>query len=204
MIWTVDGDGTITFLNSACQATTGYTTQEMRLGADMTAPEKLRAAHDALARKWDGDPSKQYEIQISAKDGRSVHLEVSSALLERAGAPACILAIARDITARKEAQESLRQNAENFEYLFSNHPCRCGFRPQTLQFLEVNQAAVDKYGYSRGIPGDVLGRSANTRRDASLTGLPPPVPPGGHGDAGHWRHLAKNGRIIDAQVSGAR
>jgi two-component system cell cycle sensor histidine kinase/response regulator CckA len=202
MIWTVDGDGAVTFLNSACQATTGYTGQEMVQAAEMIVPEKLRATHAALARKWDGDPSKQYEIQISAKDGRAVYLEVSSALLERAGAPACILAIARDITARKEAQESLRQNAENFEYLFSNHPMPMWvFDPQTLQFLEVNQAAVEKYGYSReeflAMSSADLRPPGEARRLREFHGE---LPPGGHGDAGHWQHLAKNGRIIEAKV----
>jgi two-component system cell cycle sensor histidine kinase/response regulator CckA len=202
MIWTVDGDGAVTFLNSACQATTGYTGQEMVQAAEMIVPEKLRATHAALARKWDGDPSKQYEIQISAKDGRAVYLEVSSALLERAGAPACILAIARDITARKEAQESLRQNAENFEYLFSNHPMPMWvFDPQTLQFLEVNQAAVEKYGYSReeflAMSSADLRPPGEARRLREFLGE---LPPGGHGDAGHWQHLAKNGRIIEAKV----
>ena len=98
-------------------------------------------------RRWDGDPSKHYEIQILAKDNRAIALEVSSKLLERAGTPACVLAIARDITARKEAEESLRQNAENFEYLFSNHPMPMWvFDVETLQFLEVNQAGRAKHG----------------------------------------------------------
>jgi two-component system cell cycle sensor histidine kinase/response regulator CckA len=202
MIWTVDADGTVTFLNSACQAITGYTRQELRLGADIGAPDNLRAAHAALARKWDGDPSKQYEIQILAKDGRAVDLEVSSALLERAGAPACILAIARDITARKQAQESLRQNAENFEYLFSNHPMPMWvFDAQTLEFLEVNQAAVEKYGYSRE---EFLAMSSADLRTPGETerfrDYLRELTPGGHGDAGHWPHLAKNGRIVEAHI----
>jgi two-component system, cell cycle sensor histidine kinase and response regulator CckA len=202
MIWTVDEDATVTFLNSACQSTTGYTRQEMLQGDEIIAPEKLRVTHAALARKSDCDPSKQYEIQILAKDNRAVHLEVSSALLERAGAPDCILAIARDVTLRKETQESLRQNAENFEYLFSNHPMPMWvFDPHTLQFLEVNQAAVDKYGYSRqeflAMSSADLRPPGEARRLRNfLRGLPA----GDHGDAGHWRHLAKNGRIIDAEV----
>ncbi len=202
MIWTVDGDGTVTFLNSACQAVTGYTRQELLQGADIAALENLRAAHQALARKWDGDPSKHYEIQIPAKDGRTVDLEVSSAFLERAGAPSCVLAIARDITARKQVQESLRQNAENFEYLFSNQPVPMWvFDAQTLQFLEVNQAAVQKYGYSReeflAMSSADLRPPGETQRFRDYLGE---SPQGGHGNAGQWPHLSKNGRIINTEV----
>jgi PAS domain S-box-containing protein len=202
MIWTVDGDGTVTFLNSACQAITGYTRQELLQGADLLAPKNLRASHAALARKWDGDPSRHYEIQILAKDDRAVDLEVSSTFLERAGTPSCVLAIGRDITARKEAQESLRQNAENFEYLFSNHPMPMWvFDVKTLQFLEVNQAAIEKYGYSReeflAMPSADLRPPGEARRFRDYLRE---LQPGGRGEAGHWTHLAKNGRIIDVEV----
>jgi hypothetical protein len=171
-------------------------------GADLLSPKNLRASHAALARKWDGDPSKHYEIQILAKDNRAITLEVSSTLLERAGTPACVLAIARDITARKEAEESLRQNAENFEYLFSNHPMPMWvFDVETLQFLEVNQAAIAKYGYSRqeflAMPSADLRPPGEARRFRDYLR---DLQPGGHGEAGHWVHLAKNGRIIDVEV----
>src|SRR5262249_2554737 len=152
LIWTVDLAGSVTFLNSACQTITGYSKEEL-LGkslTDLIAPEHREAARQAMTQKWDGRQPRQCEIQILPKDGSTVTLDLPSALPEHGGAPAGVLAIARDITARKQAQEAVRRSAEYFEYLFSNHPMPMWvFDAETLGFLEVNQAAVEQYGYSR-------------------------------------------------------
>src|SRR5438876_2451478 len=110
MIWTLDPDGAVTFLNSACETITGYTKQELT-GKELA---KLARAEDL-----DGTP---FEIRILAKDGSPIELEVNSAILDRDGKPAGFLAIARDITVRKQAHEILRRNAQEFEFLFANHP----------------------------------------------------------------------------------
>src|SRR5205814_10422556 len=122
--WTVDLAGNVMFLNSACEAVTGYTKQEL-IGkelADLLPPQSLETARQSLTRKWETETSTHFEIRILAKDGGSVDLEVNSAILERDGKPVCILAIARDITERKHTQAAMRRSAEEFEYLFSNHP----------------------------------------------------------------------------------
>jgi PAS domain S-box-containing protein len=97
MIWTVDLRGTVTFLNSACEQITGYTKQEL-LGKDLSEmidPGNLERAREALSRKWKSEKSTSFDIQVVAKSGRRVDLEVNSAILERDGTPAGILAIAR-------------------------------------------------------------------------------------------------------------
>src|SRR5215470_1222883 len=102
IIWTIDLEGNVTFLNSACEAITGYTKQEL-IGkelADLVAPQNLEATRRALARKWESQKATHYEIQVLAKDGRAVDLEVNSSILERGGLPVGVLAIARDISER--------------------------------------------------------------------------------------------------------
>ena len=204
MLWTVDLSGAVTFLNSACQNITGYTKQEL-LGkslADMVPPENLERVREALSQKWDLEQSRRYEIQILAKNGSIVDLEVTSSLIEHGGRPAGLLAIARDVTVRKQAQEALRQSAQNFEYLFANHPMPMWvFDLKTHQFLEVNQAAAEKYGYSRGeflaMPATALRPPGDTARFLAYLDH---AAPDGFGDAGHWRHVTKSGRIIDTEV----
>ena len=170
--------------------------------ADLVAPQNLDATRRALGRKWETDKSTHFEIQILAKNGSAVELEVSSSILEQDGKPAGVLAIARDITERKQAQAALRRSAEEFEYLFSRHPQPMWvFDSRTLEFLEVNQAAVRKYGYSRE---EFLRMTATDLRPSEE------VPKlmahlgarllGGSGNAGRWRHCTKDGAIIDVEV----
>jgi two-component system cell cycle sensor histidine kinase/response regulator CckA len=203
MIWSVDMAGSVTFLNSACETVTGYTKEEL-LGktlAEMLAPENLDSARQDLSRKWTGEKSRRYEIQILGKDGRTIHLDVTSALIERGGYPAGMVAIARDVTSRRQTQEALRKNAENFEYLFSNHPMPMWvFDLETTRFLEVNQAAVEKYGYSRdqflAMSAAALQPAGDAQRFNEYIGN---LDAAGHGTVA-WRHLNKSGRIIETEV----
>lgn len=63
---------------------------------------------------------------------------------------ALILATVRDISDRKRLEESLRLSEERYKLLFDKSPLpKWVFDMETLKLLEVNDAAVDHYGYSR-------------------------------------------------------
>lgn len=62
-----------------------------------------------------------------------------------------------DVTERVEAQERAREAERQFRILFERNPVPFWlFDLQNLRFLEVNQAAVERYGYSRD---ELLGMS---------------------------------------------
>jgi PAS domain-containing protein len=55
-----------------------------------------------------------------------------------------------DVTDLKEAQEKLENSEKYFRYLFHHNPLPMWiYDLQTYKFLDVNDAAVSKYGYSR-------------------------------------------------------
>jgi two-component system, cell cycle sensor histidine kinase and response regulator CckA len=95
----------------------------------------------------------------------------------------------------------LPKTAVNFRALFINHPEPMWvYDLKTLHCLEVNEAAVERYGYSRA---DFL--------RTLLTDIHPPedVPHlvedvvrtrAGVQHSGEWRHLHKDGRLIDVEV----
>src|SRR6266508_1097030 len=56
----------------------------------------------------------------------------------------------RDITKRERTEEGLRESEANFRLLFTAHPHPMWvYDLQTLQLLEVNNAAIAHYGYAR-------------------------------------------------------
>jgi|GEM_PF-4037218 len=56
----------------------------------------------------------------------------------------------RDITEAVEARNDLKASEERYRYIFNNNPEPMWiFDPGTLNFLEVNNAAVEKLGYTR-------------------------------------------------------
>lgn len=106
-----------------------------------------------------------------------------------------------DISERKRAEETLRYNEKKYRLLFENNPLPMWiYGLKDLKFLEVNNAAINKYGYSReeflnmtlkdirpehDIPA-LLEDVANTHSDYNM--------------AGSWRHIKKNGEIIYVDI----
>jgi PAS domain S-box-containing protein len=112
----------------------------------------------------------------------------------------------RDISDRKQAEASLRESEARHRQLFDGNPMPLlVFEHETLRFLEVNEAAVKCYGYSR-----------EEFRTLTLRDIRPPedVPSmieyvhkfvvggvsRGVGFAGAWRHRRKDGTIIEVEI----
>ena len=69
--------------------------------AQTVAPEDLEKAGRMISRKLNGEPETVYELEIIAKDGDRVALEVNTRLIHQNGVPVGVQGIARDITERK-------------------------------------------------------------------------------------------------------
>jgi PAS domain S-box-containing protein len=96
-----------------------------------------------------------------------------------------------DVTDRKEAEIALRETRERYRRLFLLNPLPMWvFDEETLRFLEVNDAAIAAYGYSRDafLAMSIL----DIRLDTDLQALLDPVHRGGR-----WsRPMVRSGAIV--------
>ena len=99
--------GHIVAANSAAARMHGYTVDELlNLSiADLDTPESAARAPERLERVLRGENLRE-EVTHRRKDGSVFHLEINACLLELQNRK-CILAIDRDITERKRAEEEL-------------------------------------------------------------------------------------------------
>ena len=110
IFYTRDLDGRFTWANQAVERVLGYTPAEilqLRI-ADVVAPEYLALAQVQPAEFPPGLPL-VFTLEIIAKDGRRVPLEVSSRLIVNDGRPAGVQGTARDITDRRQAEAALQR-----------------------------------------------------------------------------------------------
>lgn len=111
IIYTHDLQGNYTSVNQMAQRITGYGHDEaMRMNMlDVVAPEDREQAREMLARKLAGEDVTTYEIEVLAKDGRRIPVEVNTRVIYENGQPVGVQGIARDVTERKTLEAQLRQ-----------------------------------------------------------------------------------------------
>jgi PAS domain S-box-containing protein len=112
IIYSHDLKGNYLSVNKAAEHITGYTREEaLQLNMSQTlAPECADKATEMISRKLAGEDVTAYELEILAKDGRRVAIEVNSKLMYEDGVPVAVQGIARDVTERKLLEEQLRQS----------------------------------------------------------------------------------------------
>jgi diguanylate cyclase (GGDEF)-like protein/PAS domain S-box-containing protein len=137
LIYTHDLCGKFTSLNRAGERITGYSRDEalnMQI-SEVVAPEYLEYAERMTVRKLEGELPTSYELEIIAKGGRRVMLELSTRLIYQNDKPVGVQGIGRDITSRRVAEEQLLHNAL--------HDSLTDL-PNRTEFMRHLQCAVDQ------------------------------------------------------------
>ena len=141
-----------TYVNSASKQITGYTEDELLSIKfwELVHPDHREMVHQrGLARQRNENVPTRYEFKIVTKDGKERWLDFAASAILYEGIPAG-LGIAFDVTDRKLIEEKLQASELRYRLLFKANPHPMWlYDMDTLQFLEVNDAAVHYYGYSR-------------------------------------------------------
>lgn len=208
---TIDLDGRITSWNPQAERLFGWLESEAmgRLLSETIIPPAYREAHERglVHFRATGDgPVLGRRIELSAlhRDGREFPVELAITPMRLKGAT-IFSAFLRDIADRKHADDIRRRSEASFRLLFSSNPLPMWvFDVATLFFLEVNEAAIAHYGYSREEflrmrvtqirpPEDV------PRLEAVVAELSADVE-SVRRHARTWRHRLKDGRLRDVDI----
>jgi PAS domain S-box-containing protein len=189
------------YVSPAVTAITGYTPEEHY--ADPALPLRFVHPEDrALYEAAWGSLRAFAEpllIRYVRKDGTVLWVEQRNfPVMDADGRLVAAGGIVRDVTEQVQARKALAESEERHRQLFAASPLPMWvFDPVSLRFLEVNDAAVRQYGYSR-----------EEFLELTVADIRPPEESGavradvrvGSPSYGEWRHRTKDGGTIDVAV----
>jgi len=206
-IMTIGESTEILFANPAAEKIFGHPVSEL-LGSSLTnlVPGYSRHLHDLGASDPDDAARRQVEWKAVSvpgrhRDGHEVPLEISFGQVFTDG-KRVFTAVVRDVTERQRAEAALQKQNEEYRILFESNPCPMYVCAEdSLQFLAVNEAAVNHYGYSREEFLSMTVRDIRPTEDVPALLAHVAQPPQTNCEAGVWRHRKKDGSIIDVDVN---
>jgi PAS domain S-box-containing protein len=113
LVYSHDLQGTLLSVNQACLRATGHARADV-VGQNIAiilAPGSLERARAMIARKVAGGGSTVYDLEILARDGRRIPIEVSTRIVVEPDRSPVVHGIARDISDRKRAEVALAEEA---------------------------------------------------------------------------------------------
>jgi len=131
VIWTMDMNLRYTFVSPSVESLRGYSVEEVMAQSieEVLTPASYEIAKKAFAEERVTEQieerrpfrSRTLELELRCKDGSTVWTEVKMTfLLAPDGRPVGILGMTRDITERKQAEETLRESEERLRLLSSS------------------------------------------------------------------------------------
>jgi PAS domain S-box-containing protein len=195
-------DGTVVYKSPSVKGVLGYDPQELigKSCFDLIHSDDLSHVMEVFQTAL-AEPGRTVTVQFRYlhKDGSWRHLEAVAQ--NKIGDPEIngIVINSRDASDRWRAAEDLRKSEKRYRLLFHGNPNPMWvFDLETLKFLEVNEAAIQHYGYSQE---EFLAMT--------ITDIRPPEKNGSHkalalDTSSHglvWQHRRKDGSFVEAEVA---
>ncbi len=181
----------------------GETKPSHELYLRMLHPADRPRVEEELARAIRESTDFESRFRIVQRGGSIRYLHsLGHPVPDERGRVAEFVGVGIDVTARTIAEESLARSEERYRSIFEYSPLpKWVSDPETLRILDVNEAAVEHYGYSREeflrmTLLDIRPPEEAARFRAAFAAAPSP-----RAHAGVWKHRKKDGTIIDVDVN---
>lgn len=198
----------IDFVSDHVETMLGYSVEEWlatpNFWLSIVHPDdKEQSAADAAAIFAGGKGSNTQEFRWIAKDGHAIWVQAKSAVInDDQGRPAGMRGVNIDITDRKRAEEAQQESEMRYRLLFASNPIPMWvYDVETLRFLEVNDAAIYRYGYSREEFLSMTIKDIRPPEDVPALLTSVSNVNRGFEEAGTWRHRKRDGQIIDVEIT---
>jgi PAS domain S-box-containing protein len=198
-----DREGKIFYWNRAAEKLFGYKAKEVA-GAqlELIIPERYRddyrnALESLKKERRPRSINQSFESEAINKNRKEFPIAASVSTTQIDGGW-YFVGIVRDITSLRAAQRSLGDSLAKYQLMYENQ--RDGIvlvDMKTQQFLEVNQAATEIYGYSKDemLRMRIVDVFAEEDRDAGLT-------PESATKLNIFKHKRKDGSVFPAEITG--
>jgi len=151
-VTTTDIEGNIRQLNDAVICMHRYDRKEELIGRsafELISPIDHAKAMENMKKTLEEGSSGLIEYTLVTKDGKEFDAELSAALVsDESGNPAGFVAVTRDITERKKAEEALQQSEYNYRVLFDSVIDGLAVvDAETMKIVLCNEHAAQTYGF---------------------------------------------------------
>jgi PAS domain S-box-containing protein len=146
----INNQGRVVYANKMSEELMGYTREEFYSQdfdfLTLIAPESLELVRDSLSKHLRGEDVPPYEYALITKGGQRLEVIITSKLITYEGETA-ILGTVTDITARKQAEEVLRESEARFWDLYHNAPNAYFTVGVDGSIYQCNNRAAELLGY---------------------------------------------------------
>lgn len=230
-VMSTDKNLVIVSWNKKAEDIFGWTEDEVKgkTIAYMMNPVYKEDTRESVAKKFLKNGSWVGEVNLERKDKQSITVLLSASMIRKKnGKMTGVVSIARDITSRKQLEEQLKKfnaalgkqvedrgaevrhvverlvaSEKKYKLLFESNPLPMLMMGlYDLNITDVNEAAVQQYGYSKG---DFLMKNikdltpADDDRSSFVAHMKDETP--GYRNAGVWKHTRQDETIMYVEVS---
>jgi PAS domain S-box-containing protein len=215
-IYVHDLEGRYMRVNRAAETLSGYTREEIvgHSFIEFVAPEHVHHVRKRFCAKLAKQGETTYEIEVIAKDGRRVPVEVSSRAIYENGLLIGVQGTARDITERKLAQDALQMFSRQLIEAQEDERRRIARElhdqiGQVLTAVKMNLHAVQHVSDGPEVSGhiqdniDAVDQALRLVRDLSVDLRPPVLDDFGLATALRWyvdRYAKRTGLEVDVVI----